>query len=381
MKYQTLYNIIFSGDRSYRWKRHLLFWLAVFLYHLVRISMIYPPGKIWESRWSLFEITVFWGIIINVLFSYTIVYYLVPKYFQKRKYLHFVAGLLLMFISLLFINHLHQWLLNKPFTNAAAIFTQTFFLYIRGPVIRFFGNPPLICGLLLSLKTLKSWHLEQLKTETLAKENTNAELQLLKAQVHPHFLFNTLNNIYSFTLTQPPLASSLVQKLSDMLNYMIHDCEQRLVPLEKEIKLIQDYMGLEKVRYGNRLNMQVEIKGNYENMLIAPLLMIPFVENCFKHGASIMRGQQWIRLSIQIKQEQLYFHMTNSKPSQAPDANNKKGIGLANVQKRLQLIYPEKHFLGIESTNDIYAVHLQVELEQVPALNQAYKLMPQLQPA
>ena len=250
----------------------------------------------------------------------------------------------------------------------------------RPGFIRMLGNPPLICGLFLSLKTLKSWHLEQLKTATLARENANAELQLLKAQIHPHFLFNTLNNIYSFSLKQSPEAGMLVKKLSGLLGYMVHECDQQLVPLEKEIKLIQDYIGLEKVRYGDRLNLRVEITGEYRDKMIAPLLMIPFVENCFKHGASIMRGEQWIGLSIRTKEDQLDFNLSNSKPPQVIETNNTRGIGLANVQKRLELLYPGKHFLTIASTSDTYNVHLQVSLQQLPALDQSYKLVPTLQP-
>jgi two-component system, LytTR family, sensor histidine kinase AlgZ len=233
------------------------------------------------------------------------------------------------------------------------------------------------------IKFFKLWTIKQRDWMNAQQEKITAELQLLKAQVHPHFLFNTLNNIYSFTLSQSPLAGTLVQKLSDMLKYMIHDCEKPLVPLEKEIKLIQDYVGLEKVRYGNRLNMQVEIEGDQKNKMIAPLLMIPFVENCFKHGASIMRGQQWIKLGITINEDQLDFKLSNSKPPDIKSTNNKKGIGLANVQKRLQLLYPGKHFLKTESTNDSYIVHLQVSLQQfaVTELSENYTQMPKLQPA
>ena len=119
----------------------------------------------------------------------------------------------------------------------------------------------------------------------LDKETANAELQLLKSEIHPHFLFNTLNNIYSSILNKSSNAKGLVIKLSDTLKYMIYDCEAPLVPLEEELKMIEDYIGLEKVRYGKRLNMEVEIKGDYRNKLIAPLLLIPFIENCFKHGA------------------------------------------------------------------------------------------------
>ena len=382
MKYQKLYNIFFSDDRSHRWKRHFLFWLAVWLYHFVRIGIMFPSINTLHSFFSLLELTIYWGIIINIIFSYSIVYYLIPKYLHRKKYFLFAVGILLLFIVMQVLGFVHTLILSgSPVGNAIGYHKGMMFLSAARPgFIRLFGNPPLIFGLFLSIKILKNWHLEQLRSESLVRENTNAELQLLKAQVHPHFLFNTLNNIYSFTLTQSPLAGALVKKLSDLLQYMIHECELPLVPLEKEIKLIQDYMGLEKVRYGDRLDMHVEIKGDYENKQIAPLLLIPFVENCFKHGASVMRGQQWIRLSIQINEDQLDFNLTNSKPLQANDANNKKGIGLANVLKRLELLYPSKHLLKIESTGDTYFVNLQVSLQQLTVQDQIYKVMSALQP-
>jgi LytS/YehU family sensor histidine kinase len=199
--------------------------------------------------------------------------------------------------------------------------------------------------------------------EILVRENTHAEMQLLKAQVHPHFLFNTLNNIYSFALRKSPDAGGLVLKLSDTLKYMINECETPLVPLEKELKLIKDYIGLEKVRYGNRLNMEIEIKGDYKNKLIVPLLLISFVENAFKHGASKMLKLPWIRLKIIIKENDFYLELSNSKPLQAFYQNGKNGIGLKNVQKRLQLLYPHEHELIIESTEDEFLIKMQVPLQ------------------
>jgi LytS/YehU family sensor histidine kinase len=229
---------------------------------------------------------------------------------------------------------------------------------------------------MLAIKYYKDWFKKQSEGEMLMRENKLAELQLLKAQIHPHFLFNTLNNIYSFTLTGSPKAEGLVNKLSGMINYITTEGEKSFVPVEKEIQLIKDYIGLEKVRYGDRLHMQIEIQGAYNDKMIAPLLMIPFVENCFKHGASVMRGRQWIRLSIHIKEGQLDFNLSNSKPPQAIGANNKKGIGLANVQKRLQLLYPGRHFLKIESTGDTYNVYLQVSLQPLSASVHTNKLIP-----
>jgi len=364
MKYQRLYNIVFSDDRSSRWKRHFLFWLAVFFYHFLRIGIM-MPGINSRNIWSFLELVTYWGVITNMIFTYSIVYFLVPRFFKKDKYGLFVFGLLLVFALIQGLGAIHTYLyLGNPASNAIANPIERVFSIIRPGFIRLFGNPPLICCLFLSLKTLKSWHLEQLKTETLEKENASAEIQLLKAQVHPHFLFNTLNNIYSFSLSRSPQAGALVKKLSEMLGYMIHECEGKLVPLERELKLIEDYMGLEKVRYGKRLNMEIDIHGDFENKLIAPLLMIPFIENSFKHGTSQMLRQPWIKLEITIVDSQLFFKLSNSKPSVAVTIKQNKGIGLTNVKKRLQLLYPGKHQLDIHSTEDTFIVNMQLLLEE-----------------
>jgi LytS/YehU family sensor histidine kinase len=270
-----------------------------------------------------------------------------------------------MFILIAFTIFRNYFDLNPRVRSAIGLSGGFAFFYnFRPGIIRVFGNPPLICCLFLSIKILKNWHLEQVKSETLATENANAELQLLKAQVHPHFLFNTLNNIYSFSLYQSPQAGTLVRKLSGMLNYMIHECEERLVPLEKELTLIQDYMALEKVRYGKRLDMQVEIHGDFENKFIAPLLMIPFVENSFKHGTSQMLQHPWIKLEITTVGNQLFLKLSNSKPSLVQVNKQNKGIGLLNVKKRLQLLYPGKHQLDISSTEEIFTVNMQLLLEE-----------------
>jgi hypothetical protein len=373
IKFQRLYNLVFSDKRSDRWKRHFLFWFAVFLYHLVRIGIMYPPDNLLANLPSLLKMTLYHGVLSNIFFSYGVVYILVPYFFKKRRYVEFVLGLIVCFALLQVLTIVHNVLqLNK--TAGAVIGTiRDNSVILRPGIIRAFGNPPLICALLLSLKTLKNWHVEELKTETLATENTNAELQLLKAQVHPHFLFNTLNNIYSFALVQSPQAGVLVQRLSDMLRYMIHECEQPLVSLEKEIKQIHDYVGLERVRYGNRLDMEIDIRGDCNHKMIAPLLMIPFVENSFKHGASIMLGKKWIKLVIDIDGSVLHFFLSNSRPVQQHPQKGNNGIGLINVSKRLELLYPGKHQLLIESTEDSYTVHLtlviQTDHPAVPAIN------------
>jgi two-component system LytT family sensor kinase len=363
MRSRVINNIIFSNEFSYRWKRHAFFWLVVLLYHMARIGLMFPVEKLVANILPILQHAFFRGLVLNIPFTYLIVYFLFPRFFQKKKYFQFAITLILAIGFLQIISWL--WIIliaNPPAGNA--IGHTNYLGVLRSDFIRILGNPPLICCLLLSLKTLKNWHLAKSKSEMLAKENANAELQLLKAQVHPHFLFNTLNNIYSFSLNQSPQTVTLIKKMSGMLEYMIHECDAELVPLEKELKLIHDYMGLEKVRYGKRLDMQIEMHGDFEDKFIAPLLMIPFVENSFKHGTSQMLRYPWIKLEMTTLRNEVFFRLTNGKPSITSAHGQHYGIGLLNVKKRLQLLYPDKHQLTIESTEDTFIVQMQIMLSE-----------------
>jgi LytS/YehU family sensor histidine kinase len=227
-----------------------------------------------------------------------------------------------------------------------------------------FVGPVAVCGLFLSVKMLKNWYLKEEEKQLLITANANAEMQLLKAQIHPHFLFNTLNNIYSFTLNKSPVAGDMVLQLSSMVNYMIADCNAEFVLLQQELKMLNDYINLEKVRYGNRLDLQITITGEIANKQITPLLMIPFIENSFKHGTSKMLKEPWIKLFIQADENILHFSLTNSKPINA-NKNGNGGIGLNNVKKRLELLYPNTHLLIVEPTEHTYTVNMQVPLEKI----------------
>ena len=354
------YDLIFSKSGSSRFTRHFLFWLTVFLYHFVRISFIYPSHNFYGNLGSILLAALLWGTFCNMFVSYTIVYYLIPRFYRERKYIYFIIGIIAVFIVAMLINYTSTHA-NQPLT--VAIFASQKLPSIhKASIIRTLGNPPLICGLLLSLRTIKTWYLKQKENEVLIRENTQAELQLLKTQIHPHFLFNTLNNIYSFILTQSPQAEQLMEKLTATLRYMLMDCNVSLVPLENEIKMICDYIDLEKVRYGNRLQMHMQIQGDNGNKLIAPLLLIPFVENCFKHGASKMLEEPWIKMRIAVDGDNLLFELSNSNPSQIT-LNLNKGIGLCNVQKRLELLYPKKHYLDLERKEDSFSVKMKLPLQ------------------
>jgi LytS/YehU family sensor histidine kinase len=193
-----------------------------------------------------------------------------------------------------------------------------------------------------------------------------AELELLKAQIHPHFLFNTLNNLFAHTLRHSNDAPKIVVKLSDLLRFMIYDSRQDLIPLEEEIQLIRNYIDLEGLRYGSEMNCQLNIEGEPGGYYVRPLLLIPLIENAFKHGMSQQTGDKWIRMHVSIVSGRLEVRIENSISSgQVQDNGSRKvgGVGLENVGKRLQLLFPGAHEFRHERHADFYEVQLRIPLE------------------
>ena len=192
------------------------------------------------------------------------------------------------------------------------------------------------------------------------REKVVSELQLLKAQVHPHFLFNTLNNIYSFSLENSPKTPGLILKLSSLLSYMLYDCKAEEVSLEKEIEIMKNYIDLEKERYGNKIDISVNIEGDIKDKFIAPLLLVPFLENAFKHGISEQLETPWLSIDINVKQFILSCKIVNSKDEITPVS--KSGIGIQNVKQRLRFLYPGKHELKLTDEGAFFVVSLVIEL-------------------
>lgn len=315
-----------------------------------------------------FIVNSFFAVIVpQIALTYCLLYWLLPKFFFKKKKplvrISVVIGVLIVFwgIALLFklSPPLYNFITKKPSSAPS-------FVVLRYQVtIDQLTTLPLVLGFAIIIKLIKRWWLKQKETSQLAKEKIKAELQLLKAQIHPHFLFNTLNNIYFFTLTNSTQAPEMIKKLSGMLHYILNECDQPLVPLEKEIKMIRDYMALEKIRYGDQLQMTIDIQEADNKKMIAPLLLIPFVENSFKHGASKMISHPWVKLHITIENNRLHFIIINSLPATTEATNSKGNIGLKNVRKRLELLYPDSHGLNIASEAASYAVYLNIELKDI----------------
>lgn len=297
-------------------------------------------------------------------------YFVIPKLLLKGKYLLTAATVIVLFIitgaisaviSIYLIEKLRNIILpGKLGIQLHRSFASAFFLSLlaglRGGIT--------IGGLAASIKLMKYWYIKEQRNLQLQKENSESQLQLLKAQVHPHFLFNTLNNIYSYTQNISPVASELVMGLSNMLRCMLYECNQPLIPLYKEIEMLKNYIVLEKIRYGNKLDISVDVPDKNDELHIAPLLLLPFVENSFKHGTSQIIEQPWLSIYISIKNNSMHMRLLNGKAGNGFAAVNACGIGIENVRRRLELLYRGKHLLNIKNEEEVFIVDLKLELER-----------------
>jgi sensor histidine kinase YesM len=369
------YSFIFSDSRKYRVRRHLIFWSLWWVFQVVLYA--YVPllvGLDGYLRFFLSCIDSVFFLVPHMFMAYSLMYFVIPRYIITGKYVHsvisvtvicLVTALMSSAISLLVLERIHQvCVIELGIKQVPVNYNRTFWLSLlaglRGGLT--------IGGLAAAIKLMKYWYIKQQRNLQLQKENAESQLQLLKAQVHPHFLFNTLNNIFSHTQGVAPVASQLALGLSDMLRFMIYECNQSLVPLSKELKMIQDYITLEKIRYDDRLDIHVEVPENTDDLSISPLLLLPFVENCFKHGTSHILDQPWLSLEVRLDDNKMFMKLVNGKAPYVSHYHS-PGIGISNARKRLELIYPGKHELVITDDLDVYIVNLSIELERKPGLS------------
>lgn len=209
----------------------------------------------------------------------------------------------------------------------------------------------------------------QTQSLQLQKNNLNLELSFLKSQINPHFLFNTLNAIYTKTVDVDEQAADLVLKLSDLMRYSLYESSKESVILSREISYIENYLDLERTRFSDKVTINYRLTGNPEEYLIAPLLLVSFVENAFKHGTAKSKYASYVDLSIVLDRNTLHFKIKNNIPQNTrqspPRASKEKvgGFGLSNTSKRLQLLYPNKHKLSVQQTESEFSVDLELELD------------------
>ncbi|MCX6149084.1 MAG: histidine kinase [Ignavibacteriales bacterium] len=336
---------------------HILFWIgyvALFTFQYGYSTKDYLV--------TLYGYCIYLPVLILAVYSN--LYFIIPKYLLEKRYL--------LFYIFLFISAAIFTLLQR----AAAYFIIAPLLYppqVMASYIKFgFFYPYYLTTQLIAIysvvivaafiKLFKNWLDKERTAQQLSKEKVETELMFLKSQIHPHFLFNVLNAIYALTLKKSDLAPEMVLKLSSLLDYMIYECNTECVPLCKEIKIINDYIELEKIRYGYKVKVQFKITGTTNGIYIAPLILFPLIENCFKHGINNEINNSWIDINMNASEDKLIFMVENSSSCTLKNetGDGETGIGLNNVKRRLDLLYYNKHQFRIEKKENSFAINLEI---------------------
>lgn len=341
---------------------HFLYWtLFVFIG-----SLVFSYRQDFPYYFFLLNFLV--HLPVFLVFTYGVIYYLVPSVLLKRKYILFFVELILaagacaflrIFISkyVYYAFFIPEVLHPKEWISIDIYFLNL--IWIFAPAILF-----------AMFKYYRNWMNSQMIANEAERKHLASELQVLKAQLNPHFLFNTFNNLYVLALQKSDQTPAVISKMSDLFHYVLYECNSIEVPLSKEIKLITDYIQLEELRYSERLSITFEKDIDQEDCLIPPMMLYTFVENCFKHGCSNDPGLPWINLKIKVRDDKFEFEASNSTPP-ADRAHNGSsgGVGLSNIKRRLELIYPKSHQLILKKEDCKFFVRLQIQKECIPILD------------
>ena len=329
---------------------HTLFWVAHVVFY----------ATLWGSFEENYEQTFLEQLMFlpgQMLFTYFVLYFLLPRYILKGQYAAFTVIFLISSFAIGTLQRYIAFQIDYPLYYPEAL-NDPFFYFPK--IVKFFVNIYPVVFTALTIKLLKYWYANQQAQQVLTKEKLEAELKFLKTQIHPHFLFNTLNNLYALTLKKSEKAPEMVLKLSELINYMLYECTADEVPLSKEVKFIQNYISIEKMRYGDKLELDVRVTGDTANVYIAPMIILPFVENCFKHGASEELQQGWVTVQIEATPDTVLIKVENSK-AHTENNHNGTGIGVQNVKRRLSLLYPNRHELKILDGKETFLVILTIQ--------------------
>lgn len=328
---------------------HVFFWLS-----LISLFLLIVHNNTKMTMQRLLVIFVLYGFI-NISLFYINYLFFIPRFLNRKRYNMYAAGVLLTIVLYGFGKY-----------GVGLLFKADVLMHMKGEVIGFASyflstvfTSLLFIFLSIVLKFSVDWFLNERIQRDLENQRLSAELAFLKSQINPHFLFNSLNSIYSLAYQHSENTPGAILKLSEIMRYMLYECNDNKVDLAKELQYLHNFIDLQKIRFGNKAYIDFKVEGQVGDQRIVPLLLIAFIENAFKHGVA-NDALSPIRLQIELDDKQLHFYIQNRKHTNNRDSSG--GIGLNNVRRRLDLLYPGKYKLDIRDEIDTYTCELSLVL-------------------
>lgn len=333
---------------------HMFFWI---IYVVIYVVMYDNDERTVLQSFTLVMI----DLPVKLVSSYFLMYYSVPRAIERNSFRYLFISVVIsipivIFLEGIFIRNItypnfYPERVGMPFWSVSRIFKMFITVY----------------GVVLFAVTMRYIFLMMKKQNELLEFQSNKleeELKFLKNQINPHFLFNTLNNLYSLILNNNPASKKVVLKLSELLNYMLYETSSETIPLKKEVEYIENYIALEKIRYGKRLEISFHTDGNFDSILIPTLITLPLIENCFKHGLSDEIKKAYITISISFQSNYFTIKTENTLPKNKRN-NKHNGLGIINMKRRLQLLFNDDYQYEIREENDTYFTLLQFNPQKI----------------
>ena len=329
---------------------HILFWVVTILFHCFLKSFLWVKAGAFQF---FLEVFLRNGLLAGI--CYINIGYFFPRYFKKGSYGIYILSAILCLTVYAVLKNLHDtWLYGYVMGDISKrnFFYNTYYN---------FSTALFYVAFTLALELSKKWYAQQQLLQKIQVEKLNTELQYLKAQMNPHFLFNSLNSIHFQIDKTNKEARESLQKFSSMLRYQLYECNADTVPVEKEIVYLQYYVDMQRLRKNNQYQIKFDASHEIKNFNIAPLLLLPFIENAFKHLSAHIDKPNYINIQMDKQDEVFYFTINNTKDVTA-QVYEEGGIGLRNVERRLELLYNGNHELKIENKDETFSVMLKIKL-------------------
>ncbi|MGR3810502.1 sensor histidine kinase [Jiulongibacter sp. NS-SX5] len=336
---------------------HVIFWALYFSFFFYLISF---PKRGEEPNYFRAFLDAIMQVTTMAAVSYFNYFVLMPRALKSRKwFLYFVQ----IVASLALIITLQIWFKREIYIELG----DRAFNWLRSFrfVLQHTSTTIFIVTFIASLRFLQDYFELEAERKEVENQKLQSELRFLKEQINPHFLFNTLNNLYYLAHTNSPNTKDVIAKLSQMMRYMIYEATTDKVPVSREIEYIKNYIALERLRLNEGFPIEVNISGDYDTLTITPLIFITFLENAFKHGVENGDENSWVRVDIDFDSHVCTYEVSNSKPPEDKAVESESsGIGLKNTLRRLNLSYHGRHELIVDETDKKYGVKLIIELDE-----------------
>ncbi len=358
-----------TESKNWSFLFHILGWLTYALFHFTPILMFMQQEPqwhhhkhrgvrhLWEISPALHIAQFVWYFVLIMVVFYVNYSLLLPRFLKSKNNLNYTLGLIALIATAIFIDFLTLHLIR----NSVPVEVRSLRSFIS---FGFLFSVFLSVAISISAKVLQAWYENEKQKTLMRNQQLLTELSLLKSQVNPHFLFNSLNNIRMLVRKKSDRSEEAILKLSDMMRYMLHESVKDKVLIDKELSYVKDFVELQKLRIAEGILIEFEVNADDEKDEIAPMLLLPLIENAFKHGISY-RKPSFVKVSIDVKNKVLTLHVTNTIHTSHDLENEESGLGLSNLKRRLDILYPEKHVLDAYSSGNIFISSLTIHLSHV----------------